>query len=314
MTLPTTKLFQQSGMLLVLFGCGEPMNAPTDAGTVKQALRGPCALGERVGGFLVEAQTQYSIVDGKVANGVVPASVPIVVQEAGDCVLHKRRNLVCTPSCLAGMTCGENGSCIAFPEQLDVGKVTIAGLQTSVEMSPRMPGASYFETELPHPAFAPGAAIALASNGMPEIELFGVGVDLLQRPDAKLRVVEGQPLAITWNKGDQAVARVDLRLNIDQHGASPVSIRCSFEDDGEAEVPASMIDALFASGVSGFPNANIVRHTTDSMSIADGCVDLVVSSPLAVAVEVAGHQACSAQVPCPMGQRCDLPTNTCKDQ
>ncbi len=79
---------------------------------------------------------------------------------------------------------------------------------------------------------------------------------------------------------------VHLELNIDQHGATPVTLACELEDTGSATVPGTLTDALFNAGISGFPRGSIVRRTVDSQAVADGCIELVVASPRTQSVTV----------------------------
>lgn len=97
------------------------------------APRGSCDFSDRVGRFTVEKQTDFGVVQGSVADGVVPSSVPEVVSESGGCRLLKRQNFACTPSCVGAETCGQDGVCIPYPRQVSVGTVTIAGLWRQID-------------------------------------------------------------------------------------------------------------------------------------------------------------------------------------
>jgi hypothetical protein len=306
----------------IAVGCGKNEQTPrADAGAIELdaseqpiALRGACGDGERWGLFLVEAQDAYSYVDGQVADGVVPASIPEVAGEEGDCRLLRRRNPFCNPPCGAGQTCDHDGTCIAFPLQQDVGVVTIGGLEEEIRMEPIAPSNDYFDTDVPHPLFLPGAEIRLTAEGgdYRAIELFGFGFDLLETSTSAWRVAPGRGLALTWSVPSMAMgSTIDFRLNIDQHGNSPITLSCRFEDDGSAEIPASLVDSLFDSGVSGFPNGALTRETIDRVATGGGCTELRISSPRRGMVEVVGHTPCNGPRDCPPGQTCDIPTNTC---
>jgi hypothetical protein len=274
-------------------------------------LRGPCTEEDRWGLFLVEAQSMYSLVDGKVADGVVPAAVPELVRAEGECKLLKRRNLFCNPPCEAGQTCDLDGACIAFPMQQNVGTVSITGLEKPITMEPLPPSNAYFDTDVPHPLFVPGAEVRLTTTER-DLGLSGFGFELLEA-DAMWTVEPSAALTLAWTPPPApSHTQIDFRLNIDQHGNSPLSLACTFDDDGAAEIPAALIGALFDAGVSGFPNGALVRSTTDSTAMGAGCVEMRISSPVRATVAVRGHTPCNSSAQCPMGQRCDLPTNTCR--
>lgn len=289
-----------------------PLVAEGDPATI--ALRGPCELADRVGGFSVEAYHDYSIVEGKVANSVVPAAVRDVFAQEGDCRLLKRRSLFCTPTCETGTTCDVNGSCIDYPEQQNLGQVTIAGLKKDIYMDPMQPGNTYFDTNLPHPAFSSGSLVQLrtTTGTYGAMELNGVGMEPLEILGDNWTIAQGQSLEVRWQTPTEpGRAKVWLELTIDQHGSSPVSLDCQFEDDGEAEIPSSLIDEMYNLGVSGFPNGGLSRQTLDSLAISDGCIDFKVATPTRATVRVSGHIPCNNQDDCPSGLTCDTAQQTC---
>ena len=181
---------------LIIGGCdpSEPdVPADTDTGEVSDTdtgeapdpavveLAGTCALEDRFGGFLVEMYDSYSIVDGSVADGVVPISVLEQVGVEGDCKLLRRNNPFCDPPCGPDETCDFTSTCIPYPLNQDVGTVTVTGLSADVVMEPLQPGNSYFNTSLPHPAFEPGALVTLTTTGgaYDPVRLHAVGVEPL---------------------------------------------------------------------------------------------------------------------------------------
>ncbi len=310
-------------------GPGGPEDTPSEADTATPEpppLRGGCAPGTRVGGFIVEEQEKYSIVDGKVNDAVVPGSVLTLEAEVtvcggaaraecgelpveARCTLWRRPILACTPGCTGSEICGLEGECVPFPTSVDFGVVTITGLTDDVAMSPLPPGKSYFDTDVPHPVFEPQAHIELSAEGL---SLFGVGVAPLVPGEGDLILTEDADLPITWEPGEVPQAHVALDLTIDQHGTSPLSLRCAFADTGEAAVPASLISALIEAGVSGFPNARLIRRTLDSQSTPLGCVELGVGSPRGLPVRVAGFTPCKSAAQCPPGKTCNIALEQCQ--
>ena len=285
---------------------GDPATVP---------LEGACALDQRLGGFVVEAYEDYSIVDGTVSDGVVPLSVLGEVTQEGSCRLMRRNNPFCDPPCAPDEACDFDGECIPYPQPQDLGTVTVLGLEAEVVMEPVVPGYSYFDTSLPHPVFEPWELLELRTTGgaVDAFTLHGLGVHPMDGADLEWVVVEDAPLQVTWTAPDVEVrSTVALTLNIDQHGASPITVHCAFEDVGTGEVPASLIAQLFGAGVSGYPNGSIRRHTVDSTSVGVGCVDLEINSPRAANVDVAGYIPCTDDDDCPDGLECNEVIGLCE--
>ncbi len=283
-----------------------------DPGSV--TLRGECPMAEHIGGFEVGVLDTSSYVEGKVNDGVTPATVLSEVMTDGDCVLLDRTPLFCDPPCGANELCGASSTCVPVPRGQDVGVVSVFGLVEAVEMQPLAPGNDYFDTTLPHPAVAADSVVHLASTAgkYGELSLFGVGVEQLVAQDTAAVIAEGQPLALTWTApAGEARGSVRLDLSIDLHGTTPTRAVCDFEDTGAGTVSAAVVDALLAAGVSGFPSATLSRRTVDKVDVDDGCVDFVVHSFTKVDVEVTGHIPCMFPGQCPDGQVCDTEAETC---
>lgn len=289
------------------------INPDGDPATVP--LLGYCPLETHWGRFVVEAYDAYSIVDGQAADGVVPATVLEAVASEGDCTLLKRNNPYCDPTCDPGFTCDFDGTCIAYPAAQDLGTVSISGLADDVVMEPNAPTYQYFDTNISFPGFEPGILIQLTTTGgayLP-VTLHAVGVDLLEPTSVNWQIAAATDLAVAWDAPTGAVrSTVDLSLNIDQHGITPVTLQCSFADTGSAVVPASVLDALFAYGVSGYPSANIARRTVDSTLLGAGCIDFALGHEVLVDVSVAGHTPCDSPDDCPDGQTCNFSIQTCE--
>lgn len=251
-------------------------------------LRGACEMSELVGSFSVVHEDGYSVISGQVADGVVPATILQKVGENGDCVLLRQISPFCDPSCPSGTTCDFDGTCIPYPEPISVGMVTVKGLNKSVAMEPTAPSDTYFDTQLPHPAFDPGACIELVAEGadIAGFTLYGTGVTPLEMPSDPWVMRYGQPLQISWVPADDPQARILLTLNIDQHGLSPVTLVCDVEDTGSFAVPAEMISALMDFGFTGLAKGDIYRQTVDSVQTVHGCVEFKVVSHLEADLQV----------------------------
>lgn len=283
--------------------------------TPARALRGGCDLGQRIGGFSVEAQVDFGVIQGVVADAVLPTEVPRLAGEVGPCRLQERRILVCLPACGGSEACGESGSCIPYPRQLDIGVVDIAGLTRATSMTPLQPGNTYFSPGADNPPYASDAQIVLTAqggSGVAAFELLGHGsAPLVDAPSWQL--ARGQALSLSWPvPSTPAPTHVLVELTIDQHGASPFTLSCELEDTGSASVPAAIIEQLIDAGVSGFPNGRIMRRTADHVQLEQGCVELVVGSPRSANVTLAGYTPCINSAACPSGQSCNTTLQRCE--
>lgn len=297
-----------------VFDTGADDTGPVGGDPATVPLAGECPLATHLGGFVVEADEAYSVVDGSVADGVVPVTVLTELTRLDDCVLLRRENPHCDPTCASDETCGLDGVCVAYPTEQDLGTVTITGLIDDVAMTPVTPGAHYFDTRLANPAFTPGAFIELRAAGwLGDVTLHGVGVSPIVPGEATWALGQGQDLAVTWDVPSGVVrSEVVLNISIDQHGSSPASLRCVFVDDGVGSVPASLLDGLRVAGVSGFPNGSLTRRTADRVDVPGGCVDLQVTTPRHPDVRVDGVTPCDEASDCPDGLDCNFALEICE--
>ncbi len=291
----------------------DPPDTTPDGGWTLDDLNGACGYDDHVGTFeLAQWDTPgdgFSSVTGNVSDGVIPTTILFNVASDGDCVLWQKVNPFCKQTCESDEACNHEGECIPYPINQDVGEVDIAGLTTSVTLSPDSFN-NYWDTSVEHPLYTPGEPITVAAEGA--FELRGLGVDTLLVEDADWLVQTDQDMAVTWTPGS-AEARIVISFNIDQHGNSPVTMICETDDDGEASIPAELLEQLLAYGISGYASAWIRRRTADSVEVEWGCLDLLVYSHVAVDMTVEGHTPCSTDYDCPKGQHCEMKTQTCVD-
>ncbi|MEQ1567311.1 MAG: hypothetical protein ABMA64_16840 [Myxococcota bacterium] len=280
-------------------------------------LGGACPLTDRYGGFLVEVLDYYSSIAGNGADAVSPIAVLEPVGGAGECQLWKRNNPFCDPPCGAGETCDLTGECVPAPVNQDLGAVTIGGLEQEVVMQPVVPGNTYFATQLPHPVFTADRLVELRTHGTTfgdELVLHGVGFDALTfAGDRTWLMKRDEALPVSWTPPTSALgrSRVELRISVDQHGLTPATIVCDFDDDGEAEVDPTTVTALMDLGVTGFPTGTLTRRTVDSAPFGDGCIDFELGSEVKADLSVDGYIPCDSPDDCPSGQTCDLLVGLC---
>ena len=272
-------------------------------------LKGDCAPGTRVGRFTIDHALEYTSVSGKVRDGVIPAEVPTLDNEAAGCKLWHTINPECDPACDPGYTCDHDGTCVAYPANKSVGSVTVDGLNKDVTLEPP----SYFDTEMPHPGFDPGSPITLQAAGedYPGFTMYGRGVTPIELTGDTWIIKEGEDLTLSWIPADDEDAFVRITLNVDMHGVSPINMVCDLEDTGTATVPAALIDEFLENGVTGFATAYIYRMTADKVDIDPGCVDFLVRSWREGSLEVDGFTPCTGEEDCPDGYTCNLEIESC---
>lgn len=299
---------QAAAAAFLVAGCGGGEPGPAGDGT----LRGPCAPQRAAGLFEVELGEMHSSVSGRVTASAPPVAMPRAEATEGPCTLLRRQNPFCDPACGSDQLCAPQGQCVAAPRGLSLGTVAVSGLKKMVAMSPLPPTNEYLDVTLPHPGYDVGAAITLASEGgaLAPLRLRGVGVAPVELVSRDWTVSASRDLVVSWTRGAQA-ATVQVKVDVDQHGMSPVSLACEVDDSGSLTLQASLLARLLGFGVSGFPSISVVRRTDDSVEASAGCVGLGVFSRVGQGLKVEGHTPCDATRPCPPGKRCDLATETC---
>ncbi len=323
-------------LALALFACGGDSNSDPDArpgsgpdadttsctlmgsGTADLDLKDSCDQATLLGSIVLEVGNDFSFLDAKIHNAVLPSSIREEEMSMGGCRLMRKRFPNCDPACTSDQACTFEGTCVPFPERQDMGDICVAGLADAYVMTAEGPGYHYFNTQVAHPAFAGGERIEVRSSGAAydAFAMAGVGVTKIVPTDSEWSVGGENDLVVSWEtSATDAHSTIYLTLNVDQHGTSPLLLECNLPDNGQATVPAAMIGALLTSGVSGFPAGKIERHTADSVTVSDGCIDFIVRSPTTVDVSVDGHTPCTmpGTSQCPEGQTCNVPIQTCED-
>ncbi len=312
------------GFLLCSFACGsEQTKHPEkddDAGVGPEADAGPghepngkrCDDDEKLGDFRIAPAKGYANISGQVFSSVLRSvDLTVVGKEAG-CTLVQKKNPFCDPPCAGGSVCTVSGSCEEEPRSLDLGTVSIIGLDRAVSMEPNEIGHNYFDTNVLEDEVPVGGSLHLSSTGgdLPALDLYGKGPEPLEVTTPLVKVTRGKDVAFAWKAGKTPGSIVRITLNVDQHGNSPVSLTCDVPDNGAHAIPKTVVDRLLDSGVSGFPTAFVSRESVDSVREKTGCVEFLVKYQVQTKVEVAGHTPCMSQADCKEGT-CDLPTQTC---
>jgi hypothetical protein len=290
-----------------------PVDSTLDPDTVR--LDGPCPLQNRYGNFTVDANADYAYVSGQVLNGVVPLTILTKVAEEGECTLWRKENPFCDPTCEPGETCSLEGVCVPYPTGQELGTVTVAGLLEPVSMEPVIPGYTYFNTSVPNPPWTPGEVAVLQSHGYAEATLYGVAPEKLTPQTASWTLEKEKALSILWDApSSPSRALLHITIQVDQHGSTPGSMECWFEDDGAGEVPVNLVNTFLEMGLSGFPNGLMERASMDSTEFtADACMDFKLGSSLLPDVAVSGYTPCNSDPECPRGYHCNEELQRCEE-
>lgn len=318
---------------LAALACGDPGAGAGDGGPVdtdeimntpSTGEPGPCTSATRVGGTRIDVRSDYPSVSAAFADGVVPMQIWFEVEGggAGDCLLEQHIVPVCDEMCASDETCDYDGECIPYPAKHGVGTITVVGLAKPVVMEPKgeAGATTYSFIDLEHPIAAPGDEIVAQAEGdtggFGGFTLHGRGVELIDLLDEEPILMRDEDLPIDWTPG-QGGASVTLKINIDQHGASPIRLSCETADTGAYVIPAALVNALLDAGVTGYPSLAIGRRTIERMQIDDvpgGCIEFEVASLLTRTILVEGHIPCQGDWECPEGMICDEAIETCVDE
>ena len=308
------KHFIPALVLTALVGCGESPGDPT-ASTVPAGPYETCAAAEHVGSFEMTLKETFTSVQGTVANAVRPSDISEVTSSESTCELLQPKTLFCDPMCGSGETCSDDGTCVPLPSNQNVGIVTVTGLSAPVQMDARAPVYFYNHIgDLPHPAFAEGDEISLsaAAEDIASFAIATTGVSTLDVTTDIMRLERDTPGVLDWTAGaEQPSARVEIELNIANHGGTPAKVACVSDDSGHFEIPVSMVNALLDLGFSGFPSIELTRASSNVTQTEYGCVDFRAQSTVVLSVDIPGLVSCSDNSDCPADQTCqaDLTCN-----
>ena len=299
--------------IALLIGCGET-NDNTTGSSAELGPYAACAENEHVGSFEVTLKETFTSVQGTVTDAVRPSDVSDVTSTDGTCKLLQPKTLFCDPMCGSGETCGDDGLCVALPTNQSVGVVSISGLTAAVSMEARSPVFYYnFVGDLPHPAFLESETLVLsaASDEVSPFSIATEGITALTVSTTSMALERDAPGVLDWTAGTaQESTKVEIELNIANHGGTPAKVQCLSDDSGHFEIPVSMVNALLDLGFSGFPSVSLTRAASNVASTDFGCVDFRAQSTTVLSVDIDGLTSCSDNSDCPAEQTCQ-PDLTC---
>jgi hypothetical protein len=250
---------------------------------------------------------------GRVQDGPTPELVRWTeVAADGGCRLLTPSVPFCETPCGGSAACVDDDVCQPYPTALDVGPVTVTGLEASpgeTVFTVEAVASNYQRSGLPYPPFDEGTPVQFDAAGGPSgvgpFSLAATGIATLSLTSPPLELVAGAAGTLTWTPPAMTGrSEVLVRLDISHHGGSNGKIECEVQDTGSLTLPASLLDALRSLGAAGFPTVIVTRRASGSAVIAPGRVDLWLLSTVEQAVVIPGLTSCTADEDCPAGTTC----------
>lgn len=217
---------------------------------------------------------------------------------SGDCVLRRHENASCTPACTTGL-CVATDVCEPFPTYVSAGRLTIAGLRTSVQIDPMSNW--YYPDALPADLFADDADVraTLAGADLPALTVASRGVAPIVPDITGGKVTAANPaagpLVIRWTPATDAGARVRLTLNSNNRGHGmpyDAIIECDVADEaGEVSVAPALLDGFPATEAwvicagTDCPPSSLRRYRRAAAPVGAQEVELRVSSSFTFGIE-----------------------------
>lgn len=301
------------------------VNPPaTDGGGLGAApVAGPltysaCGPGHRVGAFSVALIPEMlgaapnTQITGRVRDAGDPREVWDELMVDGDCRLTVGASHVCDPRCASGENCVGDNLCMAPPNTVDVGLVTIEGLGVEAAIKPNPGTGQYYFAPpagmmLAYPPFAEGAPLSLQAEGgeYGAFQLRSQGIAPLVVATDTFMIAENTPLSLEWEPPTTELpSRVQALVDIAHHGGVSARIECDLPDTGAATISAALVTALMDRGVAGFPIVALARRVVDSVQTSLGCVEFSVVSTVERPATIPGLTSCNTDDECPTGQAC----------
>ncbi len=291
-------------------------NTDTDSDVNDNLLKSTCKQEERVGAFAIYLAEDYTNISGAVSTGVKPIGVPEVLAREGSCSLLGQRSLFCDPGCSLTETCGFDETCIEAPLKQSAGIITLDGLKIPASIEPNGITFDYGKKITdPFPAFDDGTRITLTAEGgdYEPFTLTGFGPKQIVSNSPEVMVDRDTPVSVQWTPDNRDETQIRLNLTLNVHGATTGWIVCDAPDTGSFEIPASLVTQLIDLGLSGFPKIDLIRHSIDTTTIAEGCVEFTIYSLFKLDVQVAGMVSCKNDSDCDTGQVCNAEL-VCEDK
>ncbi len=262
-----------------------------------------------------EASTSFQ---GAVRDGAaLELTTWTVLEDGGDCVLSEPSIPFCDPACESGSACTTGDQCQAHPEAHSVGMVTLKGLaledgETEFSLTPLKPNFNYLpgaSVRLAYPPAEEGAEVALTSEGGDfspiAVTTKGIAILEVEAAGSALPISSEAGLTLKWQPPKSSKdSQIFVELDISHHGGARGKINCQTADDGELEIPQSLIAGLIELGFSGFPTISIARKSSGGANIEAGRIVFEIVSALELPLSIPGLVSCTDTAECEDGQTC----------
>jgi hypothetical protein len=181
-----------------------------------------------------------------------------------------------------------DGECIPYPEYLDAGTLTVAGLGADVRLSDQ---GGYYYAALEGRSLDPGAPVSVTASGaaFPAFEATSVQPAPMEADieNGEITIEDGTDEAVHWTPADPCTARVRLTLKSTTaaHGLPPnAMIECDVRDTGTLTIPSALIEAFPASSHQDIcvlidcPASTLARYTRAAVPAGENEAELLVES------------------------------------
>lgn len=235
--------------------------------------------------FYLSAFDTSTSMNGKFKDGPTPqAIIWEEVMESGGLKLMSPRTPTCTESCASNEKCVEDDSCMAQPSAIDVGDLTVTGVNTkegtsSFTTKPLGSALNYMPKEdLAYPPFNEGDLVTITATGSvtsPAFTLSAPGIKPIKVLNDTIKFIEGQAINLKWEPAAiPGNSIIDILIDIAYHGGTSSKIKGEVADNGSFTINADILDALRKLGISGFPRIDVTRKAIS--------IDEVVKSKLVI--------------------------------
>jgi hypothetical protein len=253
-----------------------------------------CDRSNTLGKFrIITSQSGGSFV-GKYLAGPDPR-VPMPILVDGPCTLYKYvAPDDCPLACTETTFCQSDGSCLGFPERLDVGTLSLIGVNPAFDASPDDKGLYYSLGEFVDwlPPDVKATLSAAGGSGIPPFELSARGIEPLPANKVTFQVSKGDAFSVYWEPAKSpSEVMVMVHLDIDYHALVSPYVECVAPDaQGKIVVPATIMEKLYGLGYSGlstYPELDrLVRFTRNEKVVGSGCAELSVVSEQVLVVTI----------------------------
>ena len=261
----------------------------------------------------------FASVFGRVHNGETPSPVLWTkTGEADGCELLVPSSPFCEQSCPSSAACTGENACTPYPQSMDAGEITVAGVETTegasaVAVSPLPPSNTYqlIGATLAYPPFLEGEEVVFTNDGgnVGVLTASTSAIAPLTTTQDSVVIAQDSPALITWSAPQSGSSRVHVSVDISHHGGQKGEIRCDVPDNGSLEIPASLVNGLIALGFAGFPTVQVERRSESIAATALGGVAFRVSADVTLPIEIPGLNSCAepgSSEECPPGETCQL--------